>query len=38
MVRFMIVFTSCFTIGKPYGWGTFSKEGAGLDYYFILGF
>ncbi len=35
--RFMIAFTSCFTIGKVHKWGTFLECEAKLDYCLVLG-
>jgi hypothetical protein len=35
--RFMITFTSCFTMGKVHKWGTFLECEAKLDYCLVLG-
>ncbi len=35
--RFMIAFTSCFTMGKVHKWGTFLECEAKLDYCLVLG-
>jgi hypothetical protein len=37
LYRFMITFTSCFTIGKVHKWGTFLECEAKFDYCLVLG-
>jgi hypothetical protein len=37
LFRFMIAFTSCFTIGKVHKWRTFLECEAKLDYCLVLG-